>query len=190
MFLTQFQFHDFIIIFLETVAIPWQTLTRSGPTPQNDQTHSNNLFASFECELPECVWPSCRVSAQRVKARRFYGDTKYFSWSKKLSLISPKNNNSIAVLANKEKKFYPGRWIFFVSSICIHKVFIICLYSTLVVLLDSQSTLVSRILSMISKVYLEPCQISMMKLSRENSQRLSAVKYFCKIALSKIFTGF
>ena len=29
--------------------------------------------------------------------------------SKKLSLISPKNNNSAAVLANKEKKFYPGR---------------------------------------------------------------------------------
>ena len=110
--------------------------------------------------------------------------------SKKLSLISPKNNNSIAVLANKEKKFYPGRWIFFVLSICIHKVFIICLYSTLVVLLDSQSALVSRILSMISKVYLEHCQTSMTQLSRENSQRLSAVKYFCKIALSKIFTGF
>ena len=35
-------------------------LTLKVPTPQNGQTHSNNLSARAD-ELFECVWPFCGV---------------------------------------------------------------------------------------------------------------------------------
>ena len=37
-------------------------LTLKAPTPQNDQTHSNNLLATAD-ELFKCVWPLCGVGA-------------------------------------------------------------------------------------------------------------------------------
>ena len=36
------------------------------PTPQNGQTHSNNLSAIAD-ELFECIWTFCGIGGQRVK---------------------------------------------------------------------------------------------------------------------------
>ena len=41
-------------------------LTLLTPTPENDQTHSNNSSA-FADELSECVWPFCRAGVWRVE---------------------------------------------------------------------------------------------------------------------------
>ena len=44
--------------------------TLYAPTPQNGQTHSNNLCATVD-QLFEFVWPFCGVSAYRVKINPF-----------------------------------------------------------------------------------------------------------------------
>ena len=52
-------------------------------------------------------------------------------------------------------------WIVFIISMHIHKAFIIRMYSTLLALLDNQSTLVNWIFNCITEAQLEPCQTSM-----------------------------
>ena len=51
-------------------------LTLSAPTPQNDQTHSNNSLAKAD-ELFECVLPFCGVDAERVK----YASDSFVTWN-------------------------------------------------------------------------------------------------------------
>ena len=43
----------------------WNELILQAPTPQNSQTHSNNLSAIAN-ELLECVWPFCGLGIYRV----------------------------------------------------------------------------------------------------------------------------
>ena len=67
-FLQSSYFHcnsSWLPLTFDIIGIPNSHLTISAPTPQNGQTHSNNLSAIAD-ELFECVWPFCGVGAERV----------------------------------------------------------------------------------------------------------------------------
>ena len=46
-------------------------LTLTAPTPQNGQTHSNNLSAAAD-KLFECFWPFLGVGVYRVKLGKLF----------------------------------------------------------------------------------------------------------------------
>ena len=59
-----------------------------APTPQNDQTHSNNSSATTAM----CFWPFCRVGAYRVNFG-WFGDTsnesKYMQNGNSMGSVGP-----------------------------------------------------------------------------------------------------
>ena len=52
-----------------SIWIEQQFISLQAPVSQNGQTQSNNSSANAD-ELFECVWPFCRIGAQKVIQKR------------------------------------------------------------------------------------------------------------------------